>query len=193
MLCFYNLTTPKLFVAKHGHQSCVWKPRIRMDCAQRFYSISCLIFFLCLFTGIPVYIPCTGSVPANSVVSVVVGVCYLWEFLIISLPWTWIFIIVDKDAFLDDAKKYHKHLCISHTILVWFWALNWGFILSTIPFLLAVTECMVRDCKSGSSVFLLIHSSLLYLRSYIPITDMESPFPYKVKQNIKELYFVIDC
>jgi len=85
-----------------------------------------LIFFLCLFTGIPVYIPCTGSVPANSVVSVVVGVCYLSEFLIISLSWTWIFIIVDKDVTQDEAnyyKKYHKHLCISRTILdlVWFW------------------------------------------------------------------------
>ena len=63
-----------------------------------------LIFFLCLFTGIPVYIPCTGSVPANSVVSVVVGVCYLSEFLIISLFWTWIFIIVDKDVTQDEAN-----------------------------------------------------------------------------------------
>ena len=88
-----------------------------------------LIFFVRLFTGIPVYIPCTGSVPANSVVSVVVGVCYLSEFLVISLSWTWIFIIVDKDVTQDEAnnyKKYHKYLCVSRTYFTLYQVILWG-------------------------------------------------------------------
>ena len=38
------------------------------------------VLFTFFFPGIPVYIPCTGSIPTNSVVSVVVGVrifCYI--------------------------------------------------------------------------------------------------------------------
>ena len=56
----------------------------------------------------------------------------------------------------------HKHSCISHTFLVKFWVKNQRCGLS-MRLSLGVSGCMVWDLKSGLSVFLLVHSFLLFL------------------------------
>lgn len=49
--------------------------------------ISCGITHSSLFLlpGIPVYIPCTGTIPTNTVVSVVVGVRVLQKFILMNI------------------------------------------------------------------------------------------------------------